>query len=247
MSFSISSSNILKNYPKQLKKHIVAIGGGGFGRGNSSYLIEKYILNISAKTCPKICFLPTASGDNDSYIVRFYSTFNCLNCKPSHIEFFKRTTNLRKHIMDQDVVFVGGGNTKSMLAIWNDWGMSEVLKNAYNEGVIMSGVSAGAICWFTYGVTDSLENELNLIPCLDFIRGVCCPHYDEEPSRIPYVKKILLEEKVTNCISIEGGSAMHFVDSKPFKNLSFENHKNSYNVFVENNDIVEKPFDKIQL
>jgi len=230
-----------------LKKHIVAIGGGGFGRNDSSYLIEKYILKLSKISIPKICFLPTATGDSDNYIVRFYTIFNRLNCKPSHIDFFKRTINLKKHIMEQDVVFVGGGNTKSMLAIWNDWGMSELLKDAYNAGVVMSGVSAGAICWFSSGITDSWENELKILPCLDFISGTCCPHYDEEPSRIPYVKKIILEEKITNCIGIEGGSAMHFVDGKPFKNISFKNNKNTYNVFSDQNNIIENPFDKIQL
>ena len=230
-----------------MKKHIVAIGGGGFGRNNSSYLIEQYILNLSGKTSPKICFLPTATGDNDSYIVRFYSVFNRLNCNPTHIEFFKRTANIKNIVMDQDVVFVGGGNTKSMLAIWHDWGMSSLLNEAYNEGVVMSGVSAGAICWFTNGITDSWENNLRILPCLDFISGTCCPHYDEEASRIPYVKKILIEKKVSNCISIEGGSAMHFVDGKPFKNISFKNNKNTYNMFLENNDIVENPYEKIQL
>ena len=230
-----------------MKKHIVAIGGGGFGRNNSSYLIEQYILNLTEKSNPKICFIPTATGDSDTYIVRFYSIFTRLNCKPSHIEFFKRTTNIKNHIMEQDVVFVGGGNTKSMLAIWNDWGMSDLLNDAYNEGVIMSGVSAGAICWFTNGITDSWNDELRILPCLDFISGTCCPHYDEEPSRIPYVKKIIIEKIINNCISIEGGSAMHFVDGKPFKNLSFKNNKNSYNVFLDNQNIVEMPFEKIQL
>ena len=230
-----------------MKKNIVAIGGGGFSRNNSSYLIEKYILNLSGKDCPKICFLPTASGDNDSYIVRFYSIFNRLNCIPTHIEFFTRTTDIHQHIMKQDVVFVGGGNTKSMLAIWNEWGMSSLLNYAYKEGVIMSGVSAGAICWFTSGITDSWDSELKILPCLDFIKGTCCPHYDEEPSRIPYVKKILLEGAITNCISIEGGSAIHFIDGKPFKNVSFKNNKNTYNVFLDNKDIIECPFEKIQL
>ncbi len=230
-----------------MQKHIVAIGGGGFGRNKTSTLIEKYILNISKKNTPKICFLPTATGDNDNYIVRFYSIFTRLNCEPSHIEFFKRTPDIKNHIMQQDIVFVGGGNTKSMLAIWNEWGMNDLLNNAYNEGVVMSGVSAGAICWFTNGITDSWDDELRILPCLDFIRGTCCPHYDEEPSRIPYVKKILMQRKVTNCISIEGGSAIHFIDGKPFKNISFKNNKNTYNVFLDNYDIVEKPFEKIQL
>ena len=230
-----------------MKKHIIAIGGGGFGRDKSTNLIEKYILKLSEKEFPRICFLPTATGDDDSYIVRFYSVFSSLNCIPSHVEFFKRTIDINKHILKQDIVFVGGGNTKSMLAIWDNWGMSSLLKDAYNNGVILSGVSAGAICWFTSGITDSWDNELRILPCLDFIRGTCCPHYDEEPTRIPYVKKILMERKISNCISIEGGSALHFIDGKPSKNISFIDNKNSYNVYLDNNKIVESPFDKIQL
>ncbi len=230
-----------------MKKHILAIGGGGFGRTKSKYLIENYLLNLSKKEFPKVCFLPTATGDNDSYIVRFYSVFSSLNCHPSHLEFFKRTVDIEKHILKQDIVFVGGGNTKSMLAIWKNWGMSSVLNDAYNNGVIMSGVSAGAICWFTSGITDSWDSELRILPCLDFISGTCCPHYDEEPARIPYVKEILIRNKVTSCISIEGGAAMHYIDGKPFKSVSFNNNKNSYNVYLENKVIVESPFDKIQL
>ena len=230
-----------------MNKHIIAIGGGGFGRNISSCLIEKYILSISNKDCPKICFLPTATGDDDSYIVRFYSVFTRFNCIPSHIDFFKRTIDIDEHIMSQDVVFVGGGNTKSMLAVWRDWGMDNILKNAYDKGVIMSGVSAGAICWFTSGITDSWDNQLQVLPCLDFIKGICCPHYDEEPSRIPYVKKLINEKKLTNCISIEGGSALHCIDGIPIKNVSFKNSKNSYNVSFEDNKIIHKPYSMLQL
>ena len=230
-----------------MNKNIIAIGGGGFGRNISSCLIEKYILSLSANNCPRICFLPTATGDDDNYIVRFYSVFTKLKCIPSHIEFFKRTINLNDHIMNQDVVFVGGGNTKSMLSVWSDWGMNNILKEAYNKGVIMSGVSAGAICWFTNGITDSWDNQLNILPCLNFINGTCCPHYDEEPSRIPYVNKVLNENKVSNCISIEGGTAIHFIDGLPFKNVSFKNNKNTYNVYSDNDKIIKEKFSTLQL
>ncbi len=230
-----------------MEKNIIAIGGGGFGRNLSSSLIENYILNLSTKDCPSICFLPTATGDNESYIVRFYSVFTRLNCKPTHIEFFKRTPDIRDHIMNQDVIFVGGGNTKSMLAVWNDWGMNKILIDAYNQGIIMSGVSAGAICWFTTGVTDSWDNKLELLNCLDLIKGTCCPHYDEEPSRIPYVKKILEEKIVSNCIAIEGGSALHFINGKPSKNLSFKEDKNSFKVSYQNNKIIRIPYLSLQL
>ena len=230
-----------------MNKQIIAIGGGGFGRNISSCLIEQYIINLSGKDCPRICFLPTATGDNDTYIVRYYSVFTHLNCSPTHIEFFNRTIDIENHIMNQDIIFVGGGNTKSMLAVWTDWGMSTLLKNAYNNGIIMSGVSAGAICWFTKGITDSWRNDLNVLPCLDLIKGTCCPHYDEEASRIPYVNKVLKEKKILNCIAIEGGSALHFIDGAPFTNVSFNKHKNSYNLQIKNNKIIKNIYPSIQL
>ena len=230
-----------------MDKHIIAIGGGGFGRNLSSCLIEQYILSLSIKDSPRICFIPTATGDDNSYIVRFYSVFTRLNCIPTHIEFFKRTIDINDHIMKQDIVFVGGGNTKSMLAVWNDWGMNNILNTAYNNGVIMSGVSAGAICWFANGITDSWENQLRIMPCLNFLSGTCCPHYDEEVSRIPYVSKVLKEKKIPDCISIEGGSAMHFVNNKPFKSVSFKNNKKSYNVVLQDNKIIHNPYPVLQL
>ena len=230
-----------------MNKHIVAIGGGGFGRTISSCLIEKYILSLSKKAYPRICFLPTATGDNDTYIVRFYSVFSRFNCKPTHIEFFKRTIDLNDHIMNQDIVFVGGGNTKSMLAVWSEWGMNNILKKAYDKGIIMSGVSAGSICWFARGITDSWDKQLRILPCLDFIEGTCCPHYDEEPARIPFVNKIVSEKEVTNCIAIEGGTALHLIDGRPFKNVSFKKNKNSYNVYYEKNKIIQKPYSMLQL
>ena len=230
-----------------MNKNIVAIGGGGFGRDISSLLLEKYILSISKKDCPKICFLPTATGDDDTYIVRYYSVFTRLKCTPTHIEFFKRTLNIRNHILNQDIIFVGGGNTKSMLAVWRDWDMDNILKQAYNQGIVMSGVSAGAICWFTNGVSDSWDNELKIIPCLDIIKGTCCPHYDEEADRIPFVKKILKDQIISSCFSIEGGSALHFIDGKPFKNVSFKNNKMSYNVYYEKNQIIQNSYPMLQL
>ena len=230
-----------------MSKHIIAIGGGGFGRNISSFLIEKYILSLSDNDFPRICFLPTATGDDDSYIVRFYSVFTRLNCIPTHIGFFKRTTDLYEHIMKQDIIFVGGGNTKSMLAVWNEWGMNNLLNDAYNNGIIMSGVSAGAICWFTRGITDSWDNKLSILPCLDFVKGTCCPHYDEESNRKPFVKKVIKEQRIIDCVAIEGGSAMHFIDGKAYKNISFMNNKNSFNVYNKNNEIIEQAFDMFQL
>ena len=173
-------------------RQVIAIGGGGFGRTQASNLIEQYILDqASNKSSPSICFIPTATGDLDPYVVNFYSVFSKLDCKPSHISFFKRTVDLEKHIAQQDIVFVGGGNTKSMLAVWREWNLDKILKSAYERGVVMSGVSAGAICWFDQGLTDSWADELKMMPCMNFISGNCAPHYDEEPQRRPATKKLL--------------------------------------------------------
>ncbi len=203
-------------------KQIIAIGGGGFGREIKDLKIEKYIVDQSKAKTPKICFIPTATGDDQAYIDTFYKAFNSLGCKTSHINFFKRTINLKEHILDQDIIYVGGGNTKSMLAVWKEWGLDKILFEAYKNKIIMSGVSAGAICWFKKGITDSWKDNQATLDCLNFVDGVCCPHYDEEPERIPYVKEILANKEIRSCYAIEGYAALHLIDDKPKYNVSFK-------------------------
>ena len=228
-------------------RDIIAIGGGGFGANPGQGIIEKYILKQTKKKNPKICFIPTATGDNEAYKVNFYSTFTNLNCCPSHLDFFKRTPDLNDLILNQDAIFVGGGNTKSMLAVWKEWGLDKILKKAYREGVVMSGVSAGAICWFQNGITDSWASNLKVMPCLNFIKGTCCPHYDEEPERRPAVKKLLLSNKTKDVFAVDGGAALHIKDEKIFKSVVFRNEKSSYLVSYDGKKINEKSFKKIKL
>jgi aminopeptidase N len=220
-------------------KQIIAIGGGGFGRVIKDLKIERYIKSQSSKTNPKICFIPTATGDDQGYIDNFYKTFNELECETSHINFFKRTIDLKSHILNQDIIYVGGGNTKSMLAVWKEWGLDLILEEAYQEGIIMSGVSAGAICWFKKGITDSWADHQATIDCLGFVEGICCPHYDEEPERIPYVKDILTNKKIDSCLAIEGYTALHLIDDKPAYSVSFGNKETDCHRVVYTNDIVD--------
>ena len=222
-------------------KQIIAIGGGGFGREIKNLKIEKYIVEQCSKENPSICFIPTATGDDPGYIENFYKAFDSVNCKTSHIDFFKRTINLKEHIFKQDIIFVGGGNTKSMLAVWREWGLDEILSDAYNSGVIMSGVSAGAICWFENGITDSWKDNQAILPCLSFVKGNCCPHYDEEPERIPFVSKILKNDEIDDCLAIEGFCALHVVDDLPKYIVSFGNETNCHFVSYKNNKISHNP------
>ena len=230
-----------------MKKQIIAIGGGGFGRTPGEGLIEKYILDQSEKDIPNICFIPTATGDNEAYKVNYYSTFSKLDCLPSHLDFFKRTPDLKELILKQDIIFVGGGNTKSMLAVWKDWGLDLVLKEAYEKGVIMSGVSAGAICWFDQGITDSWAEDLKVMDCLGFIEGACCPHYDEEPQRKPSLNKFITEKVLKSCYAVDGGCALHIEDEKEFKSVVFSENKNSFLVEMKDNKVAEKPYSTIDI
>ena len=228
-------------------RQVIAIGGGGFGRTQESNLIEQYILDQTSKTKPKICFIPTATGDLDSYIVNFYSVFTKLKCEPSHISFFKRTIDLQAHIQKQDAIFVGGGNTKSMLAVWRDWGLDLILKDAYDRGVVMSGVSAGAICWFEGGLTDSWASDLKMMECMNFIPGNCAPHYDEEPERRPATKKFLENKSIDFMYGIEGGAALHFIDEMPNSTIRFKKNKNAYKVTFDGKKINEIPYENKDL
>ena len=223
-------------------KNIVAIGGGGFGRSLGDLYIEKYIVSLTKKERPKICFIPTASGDNDLYKLNFYRAFGKLNCLTTHLDFFSRTRDIEEIILSQDIIYVGGGNTKSMLAVWRDWNLDAVLQKAYNDGIIMSGVSAGAICWFEKGITDSYSQRLEIINCLGFLKGIACPHFDEEEAREPYVMNLLTEAKIKSCICIEGYSALHVCGENEFKTVNFGVNKNCYKLYLKDNKILKKLF-----
>ena len=222
-------------------KNIVAIGGGGFGRSLGSLAIEKYIISLVNKKNPKICFIPTASGDNDLYKLNFYRAFSKLKCITSHIDFFSRTEDLEEKVSTQDIIYVGGGNTKSMLAVWKEWNLHEILKKAYENGIVMSGVSAGAICWFDKGITDSYANRLEIIDCLGIVKGISCPHFDEEKERKPYVYEIIKKEIIKSCICIEGNCALHIKNDIEYYSVDFgKGNKKCLRIFNENNQLQEQ-------
>tara|TARA_B100000579_G_scaffold410780_1_gene401020 strand:+ start:570 stop:1271 length:702 start_codon:yes stop_codon:yes gene_type:complete len=226
---------------------IIAIGGGGFGRNPKNVKIERYILEQCDKTTPNICFIPTASGEDKSYIVNFYAAFSKFDCTPNHINFFERTPNLRSIINKQDIIYVGGGNTKSMLAIWREWKLDKLLFKAYNKGAILCGVSAGAICWFEKGITDSWASNLSVIDCLGFIEGSCCPHYDTEQNRRISVHSFISSKKIDSCFAIENKVAIHFKNNAFYKCISFGENKNCFFVNNQGNDVFEKPLKKIEI
>ena len=222
---------------------IIAIGGGGFGRNPKHNLVEKYILKQSNVKKPNILFIPTASAEDKSYIVNFYSCFSRLECSPSHITFFQRTPRLDSLVNKADVIYVGGGNTKSMLAVWKEWKLDKLLLKAYQNGKILCGVSAGAICWFEQGITDSWASNLNAMDCLGFIDGMACPHYQEEKDRRPSVYKLLKNKNAIPGYSIDGGAAVHFKKGEYYKSLQFYSNSNVYKVSLVDGNVNESQLD----
>jgi dipeptidase E len=221
------------------KGHIIAIGGGGFGRNPNHRKIEKYILKLTGKEKPNIVFIPTASAENQAYIIQFYKCFTKMSCEPSHVTFFQRTPKLDSIINKADVIYVGGGNTKSMLAVWQEWKLDKLLLKAYNNGKILSGVSAGAICWFEQGITESWASNINVMDCLGFLPEMACPHYQEEKDRRPDVHKMLKQGKCGPGWAIDGGAAVHFKNGKYYKSIQFYSDSYVHYVSIKNGVVNE--------
>ena len=134
-----------------------------------------------------------------------------------------------------------------MLAVWKDWNLDKLLKDAYEKGVVMSGVSAGANCWFERAVVDSWEEDLRVIDCLGFVKGNCCPHYDEEPQRRPAVKKFLEDGIVDSFYSVEGNCALHIKNDEEYLSVNFGKEKNAYIVSIDDDKVKEAAFNRLSI
>ena len=218
---------------------IVAIGGAAFSGEPANLALDQYVLDQTGKANPKALLIPTARGDDAAYIAKFYAAYTALGARPSHLPFFERTPELRELVLSQDVVFVGGGNTKSMLAVWHEWGLPEILKEASGSGVVLAGVSAGAICWFEQGLTDSWADRLRPLACLGWLPGSCCPHYDGEAERRPAYHSLLIGGHVKPGYAIDDGVAAHFSGGRLKCVLSKKAGSSAYYVSVAAGNIKE--------
>lgn len=185
-------------------------------------LLDLYIQSLARRQPPKVCFVPTASGDSQSCLDRFYSAFAKFECSPTHLSLFEPpVTDLRAFVMEQDVIYVGGGNTRNLLALWREWGLDRILYEAGEAGIVLSGVSAGSICWFEEGVTDSFsKTDLRPLKCLGFLSGSNCPHYDGEPLRRPTYQELVKTGKLSSGYGVDDSAALHFVNGKLVKVVS---------------------------
>jgi len=215
------------------------MGGGGFSMEPDNPALDHFVIDLARRANPSICFLGTASGDAESYIESFYSAFRKLPCRPTHIPLFARTPDLGTVLLEQDVIYVGGGNTKSMLAVWREWDLPQILRRAGQSGTVLAGVSAGAICWFETGVTDSSGSGLYPLPCLGFLAGACCPHYDGESERRPALHRLIEKGTITNALALDDGAAAHFIDGSLANIVSSRPNARAYRVESANGQASE--------
>lgn len=190
------------------------MGGGGFSMKPRNPLLDRYVLAQTGKRKPAVCFVPTASGDADSYIAEFYVAFKKLPCKPTHLSLFRPPQDLEAFVLSQDAIYVGGGNTKCLLALWRAWKLDRILRKAWRRGVVLSGISAGSICWFEQGLTDSITGKLTVLQCLGFLRGSNTPHYDGEAARRPAYHRLIKQGAMKPGLAADDGVALHFIESK---------------------------------
>ncbi|HEV7587090.1 MAG TPA: peptidase E [Longimicrobium sp.] len=201
--------------PTIQKGQIIVMGGGGFTMEPENPLLDRYVLAATGKAVPRVCFVPTAAGDSAGYVDRFAEAFPEELCERTWLSLFSRKVDdLAGFLAEQDLVYVGGGNTVNLLAVWRAQGMDRAVTEALAAGTIFCGVSAGALCWFERGITDSYGPDLKpLTNGLGLLPGAFSPHYDSDWRRPDEFDDFVLRYGGP-ALAAEDGVALHFRDGE---------------------------------
>ena len=216
-------------------KHIIAGCAGFIQRQGIKQLgpVIRYGLHITGKSAPKLCFLGTAGGDATEWTTSFYTACMGSNVSPSHVNLFPmpNVLDVRKHVLEQDMIWVGGGSVANLLAVWRVHGLDEILREAWENGIVLGGISAGSICWHTGGTTDSFGEELrpvtNGLGFLPYANGV---HYDSEARRRPLFQQLIADGTLSEGYATDDGVALHYRDRKLHKVIADTPDKYAYHV-----------------
>lgn len=234
--------------PDRRRGHIVAIGGGGFSMEPDNPLLDDYVLSLVPRRRPRVCFVPTASADSAMYIAKFYRAFSA-RCETTDLTLFDpsglprqpaRTADLPAFVARQDVFYVGGGNTAHLLAMWRAHGLDKLLRKAWSAGAVLAGISAGMLCWFEDGLTDSFGGLQRLNDGLGFLKGSACPHYDGEPARRDSYRQLIAAGAPAG-FAAEDGVALHFVGRRLHEIVSSRPQAAAYRIALRRGEVVERP------
>jgi dipeptidase E len=195
---------------------IVAFGGGGFSMEAGNTLLDDHVLSLTGVARPKVCFIPTASGDADHYVVRFYREF-AARAEVSHLSLFRRDRgagavegDIESHLMSQDLIYVGGGSVLSLLGAWQAHGVDRMLERAWRSGVVMCGLSAGSLCWFDEAQT-AFHGPPQRVQGMGLLPWANCVHYDAEPERAVEFRQAIASGEIGSGYGADDGAALHFV------------------------------------
>jgi dipeptidase E len=222
---------------------IVALGGGGFSMERDGSLLDDYVLALTQVDRPRVCFLPTASGDADHYVVRFYRRFSS-GCEASHVSLFRRDQgtggvedDLATHLLSQDLIYVGGGNVVSMLGAWRAHGLDAILRKAWRRGVVLCGPSAGSLCWFEQALS-AFHGAPRPVRGLGLLPYSNCVHYDAEPERRAEYHRFV-GHGMRDGFAVEDGVALHFRATNLLRVVSSRPDGSAYLVQAAGDGVVE--------
>ena len=214
-----------------IEKKIIAIGGGGFTH-QADESLDQFVVDQSKKINNKIGFLATASNDDKKKISLFYKRFENTESELSHFNLTSDVNGFSEWILNKDIVYIGGGNTKFMLEIWKNNMLENIFKKAYESGIILSGVSAGAVCWFEWILSDSVSPGFKPLKGINLISGSCTPH-SSNIERINQFQQDIKNGKLPHGIAIDDGVAVVFIDGKPTEVYSTVDNQGAY--FLDKN------------
>ncbi len=216
----------------------ILIAGGGFGTTFIRYMAE-----LTGKPFPRLCYLPTASADRESGIIRWYENCAPLNVyplvQPSFISSYRMAQSWEDVLLSMDGIVVSGGNTLNQQAIWNVQGIDEVLREAWERGIVLGGASAGSLCWFEEGTTDSRPQEVTKIEGLGFLQGSHSPHYDAEAVRRPTYHRLIRSGELKPGYACDNDAGIYFVDNEVRRVVKTREDARVYYVALEAGEVVE--------
>jgi len=218
-----------------------------FGAGPLSQFLP-YIKSLTGKDNPRICLLPTAIADNPYIINNWYERCNELKIQGfvqrMFISSYEQKYSFEDVLLSMDAILVSGGNTLNMLAIWKAQGVDAILKKAWQQGILLSGGSAGSLCWFEHGTTDSRPQEITKVDCLGFLQGSHCPHYDSEKSRRPLYHSYIQSKEFKPGYACDDRAAILFHDQEVHQVVALNEESNAYYVYLDKDEVKEKKFQK---
>jgi dipeptidase E len=227
----------VSSLPSPIRKILVA--GGGFMTP-----FVRYMAQLTGRTRPRVCFLPTAVGDRPDAKLSFYNWCSPLNVEPFvqdvFIESLSQTKGWDEVLLSADAILVSGGNTLNQQAIWRAQGIDVVLREAWEHGIVLGGASAGSLCWFEEGTTDSRPKVLSVVKCLGFLPGSHSPHYDAESGRRPLYHDLIRHGHLKPGYACDNEAGLYFEGTELRRVVSAKDGAKCYHVSAVDGDVVER-------